>query len=41
MGKRKKFDLNIKFEDQPIFKSKGKSFDDLEDTIKQLKKKFR
>lgn len=41
MGKKKQFDLNIKFEDQPIFKSKGKSFAELEETFKELRKKFK
>jgi len=40
MSKRK-FDLNIKFEDRPIFRAKKKSLEDLEDTIKTLKDKFR
>jgi len=41
MAKKQKFDLSIKFDDRPIFKSKNKSFEDLEDTIKTLKKKFK
>lgn len=40
-AQRKRFDLSIKFDDQPIFKCKRKSLEDLEDTIKTLKQKMR
>lgn len=36
-----KFDINVKFEHQPIYKGKNQSIDDLEDLTKNLKKKFR
>jgi len=38
---KEKFDLNIKFENKPIFKSKKKSFDELEETFVLLKRKFK
>ena len=41
MGKRKEFDIKIKFEDRPIFNSKGKSLEELEDSLKTLKRKFK
>jgi len=38
---KKGFSFKLKFDDQPIFKGNDKTFDELEESFKELKKKFK
>lgn len=39
--KKKLFNINIKFENKPVFKGKAQSFEEIENTFKEFKKKFK